>query len=288
MLSKNFSLIIDKMKKILITGANGQLGKSFSKIHEEEYDILSLSRDQLDITKKSEISKAIESFKPDIILNCAAMTDVDSAELNPKIAKKINADSIKKILELFDGLFIHISTDYVFDGKNGPFKEDAITNPINIYGKSKLYGEEIVKDYAKDWIIVRTNVLFDIGSKASFLSWVINSLKENKKINVVNDQINNPVFTDDLSSIIHLLISKNMRGIYHVGSDTLCSRYEFAKIIGDVWNLDINNIVPIKTSDLKKHTKSYIANRPINSGLSSKFDLPIISLRKSLEKIKNK
>jgi len=275
------------MKKILITGGNGQLGHSFSSIYQEEYNILSLGRDKLDITNKDEILKVIETFEPSIVLNCAAMTDVDNAELDPKLANEINASSIKKILQLFDGLFIQISTDYVFDGEDGPFTEDSPTNPINSYGQSKLAGEKIIQENARDWLIIRTNVLFDIDSQASFLSWVVNSLKENKKINVVDDQINNPVFTDDLSDIIHLLISKKMRGIYHIGSDTLCSRYQFAQMIGDVWDLNTNNIHPIKTSALKKQIKTYIANRPMKSGLTSIFDLPSISLKKSLQKIRN-
>jgi len=276
------------MKNILITGGDGQLGNSFSSIYKEKYNILCLGKDLLDITKKNEVSHIIKKFHPDILLNCAAITNVDSAEKYPDIANDVNALSIKNILRLFDGLFIQISTDYVFDGKDGPFTEDAPTNPINHYGESKLYGEKIVKENAKDWLIIRTNVLFDLDSKASFLSWVINSLKINKQIHVVDDQINNPVFTDDLSHMIDILITKDMRGIYHIGSDTLCSRYEFAQMIGEVWNLNINNISPIKTNHLKKKIETYIANRPMNSGLISNFDLPNISLKNSLEKIRNK
>ena len=276
------------MQKILITGGDGQLGRSFSSNYQEKYNILSLGRDSLDITNEEQISKVIKEFQPSIILNCAAMTDVDNAERNPTLANKINSLSIKKVLELFNGLFIQISTDYVFDGKDGPFTENALTNPINSYGKSKLAGEKIIQENSNNWIIVRTNVLFDMNSQASFVSWVISSLKINKKINVVDDQINNPVFTDDLSNMIDMFINKDMRGIYHVGSDTLCSRYEFAQMIGRTWNLNIDNIYPIKTHSLKKKIKTYIADRPMKSGLISNFDLPTISLKKSLKKIRDK
>ena len=158
------------MKNILITGGDGQLGNSFSSIYKEKYNILSLGKDLLDVTKKNEVSHIIKKFQPDILLNCAAITNVDAAEKYPDIANDVNALSIKNILQLFDGLFIQISTDYVFDGKDGPFTEDAPTNPINHYGKSKLYGEKIIKENAKDWLIIRTNVLFDLDSKASFFS----------------------------------------------------------------------------------------------------------------------
>lgn len=275
------------MKKILITGGDGQLGRSFSSNYQEKYNILSPGRDSLDITNEEQILKVIKEFQPNIILNCAAMTDVDGCEDNPIIAETINALAIKNLLDVFKGFFIHISTDYVFDGKKGPYKESDIPNPINMYGKTKLFGEEIVKNNSNQWVILRTNVLFGLASKASFVSWVVNSLKENKEIFVVNDQINNPVWINDFAKIIDLVISNNLKGLFHVGSDTLSSRYEFANMIAEVFNLKKGKIHPISTESLNQK-----AGRPLKSGLiSNKLLLKIqsdnIDLKKSLRELKN-
>ena len=146
-----------------------------------------------------------------------------------------------------------------------------------------MLGEEIVRDNFKDYLILRTNILFDLSSKASFLSWVVESLSNGKNINVVNDQINNPVFTDDMSRYINFLIEKKMNGIFHIGSDTICSRYEFACMIAEIWNLDMSKIKPISTKDLSMQLDSYLAERPLNSGLITEFlDMPAISLKDSL------
>ncbi|MDC0917544.1 dTDP-4-dehydrorhamnose reductase [Candidatus Marinimicrobia bacterium] len=271
------------MKKILITGGSGQLAQSFKFLFKHEYDLAVLDKKIFDITDPKIVEKTLQQEKPDIVINCAAMTDVDGCENDSERAYLINGLAIENFARSFDGLFIQISTDYVFDGKDGPYLESSETNPVSIYGKSKLLGEEIVKICFKNFLIIRTNVLFDINQNSSFLDWVIRSLSNNQKINVVNDQINNPVWTYDLSKTINFLINNNMNGIFHVGSDILCSRYKFAKIIAEVWDFDIVNIVPISTSDLFKQLDSYVADRPLKSGLITKFEkLPKISLMSAL------
>ena len=159
------------MKKILITGGDGQLGNCFSSMFGEKHKLLRPPEQEFDITNINQVKTIIKKYNPEIIVNCAAITDVDGCENNPILAKNINALAIKNLLDVFKGFFIHISTDYVFDGKEGPYKEGDIPNPINIYGKTKLFGEEIVKNHSKQWIILRTNVLFGLASKASFVSW---------------------------------------------------------------------------------------------------------------------
>ena len=215
------------------------------------------------------------------------MTDVDGCENNPEIAEKVNALSIKSMLEIFQGFFVHISTDYVFDGKEGPYKEEDNVNPISIYGKTKLLGEEIIIKNSKQWAILRTNVLFGIDSKASFVNWVVNSLKFDKDINVVDDQINNPIWINDFATIIDLVISNNINGLFHIGSDTFCSRYEFAHMIAEIFDLKKEKIHPITTESLNQ-----IALRPLKSGLISKkllskLGIKNINLKKSLFSIKN-
>ena len=274
------------MKKLLITGSNSQLAKSFINLYNNKYNIFSKDRFLLDITSNSKVQESLIEVKPDIILHCAAFTDVDGCERDKKVSNEINAYSIKNFKENFNGLFIYISTDYIFDGENGPYYEDDLPNPINNYGNSKLMGELEVKKLFKNYLIVRSNVIFDINSKASFLDWVIKSLSKSKKINVVNDQIGNPVWTYDLSRSINFFIERNFNGVIHVGSDKIISRFDFAKKIAKVWDFDDNLIQPISSDDLFSSLDSYIAKRPLNSGLLTKFDVfPKISLLKSLKEI---
>ena len=273
------------MKKILITGSGGQLGIRLVSLLKNKYKIIGLTKNDLDITSKDSVKNIIQRHNPDTIINCAAMTDVDGCEENPEIAENINGLSIKNILKNFKGHFIHISTDYVFDGENGPYREEDKKNPINIYGKTKMLGEKIVIKYSNNWTILRSNVLFDLGSKASFVSWVVNSLSNDKDIYVVNDQINNPISINDFTIVIEKIISNNIKGLFHVGSDTFCSRYEFAKIISKIFKLNNKKIHSVSTEYLDQKAK-----RPLKSGLKTDklfetIDLDIISLEESIKKL---
>jgi len=258
------------MRKVLITGGEGQLAQSFIKLnHELNCETLSLNKNQLDITDTGKFISYIEEFTPDTILNCAAMTNVDEAEKNPGLAKEINAFSIQKILPHFNGLFIEISTDYVFDGDKGGYLSTDEPNPINSYGESKYMGEQILKKNSENWIIIRAGGLFSIFTDNNFLSWVINSLEKNQTINVVNDQIYNPVSTFDLAEYIMELglDREKWNHIYHIGSDRQLSRYEFSLKIAKNWNLNHNNINQISTEELQENNTDYIAKRPKNSSL---------------------
>tara|TARA_B100000212_G_scaffold245314_1_gene187238 strand:- start:2084 stop:2920 length:837 start_codon:yes stop_codon:yes gene_type:complete len=276
------------MKKILLTGGNGQLAKQVELKFKDIYELVTLSKNDLDVTNRENVESVLVNFKPDIIINTAAYTDVDACEINSDLAYDINGHSIKHFSKFFKGLFVQISTDYVFDGQNGPYDENSETNPLGIYGKSKFLGEKNVEKLFNDYLIIRTNVLFGGNSKASFLSWVVQSLLAKKTIYVVEDQINNPVSIFDISHIIKLLLLKKKTGLFHVGSDHLCSRFDFANMIAEVWNLDKKYIKPISTDKLKKKVKNYIAKRPLRSGLISiKKEIPSFSLEDSLIKIKS-
>lgn len=274
------------MKRLLITGGKGQLATAFESIYKSKFKILSLDKNKLDITNELDIKLILDDFKPDIILNCAAYTNVDGAENNFNKANEINSVAIKNILSKFSGLFIYISTDYIFDGENGPYKEKDLPNPINKYGLSKLNGEKTAIKMTKNLIIVRANVIFDLDSKASFLNWVITSLIKNKKISIVNDQLGNPICSFDLAKVIFQLIHSGKRGIFNAGSDKIISRYKFAKMIATQWYLDSNLIKPISTNILYEKNENYIAPRPLKSGLIIKNELPKISLEKSLQNLK--
>lgn len=274
------------MKKLLITGGKGQLAQSFYSLFNSKFQIQSFDRQQLDITKKNEVELIKDKFQPDIILNCAAYTDVDGSEKNFQIANRVNAEAINHLLTNFKGIFIHISTDYIFNGENGPYKEIDYADPINKYGLSKLNGEKIAQSLSNNLFIIRANVIFDINFKSSFLDWIINSLKQNKSIPVVNDQIGNPIWSEDLAKIIYKLITTEKPGVYHAGTDKLISRYKFAQMIADEWELNKKLIYPITTSRLMEKIESYVAPRPLNSGLIVNERISPISLKESLKKIR--
>tara|TARA_X000000950_G_scaffold52310_1_gene61995 strand:- start:1079 stop:1912 length:834 start_codon:yes stop_codon:yes gene_type:complete len=274
-------------KKLLVTGSEGQLAKSFLKLFSNNYKIFYYNKKTLDISSFDQVKKVLNEIQPEVILNCAAFTNVDLCEDKEDLAYELNANSIKNFSG-FNGHFFHISTDYVFDGTSGPYYEDDITNPINVYGKSKLLGELIVEDLFDKHTILRTNILFGKDSSASFLNWVVNSLKNNQEIKVINDQINNPVSVYDCSRTINQLINESTLGKYHLGSDNLCSRFDFAMKIAKVWNLDSNLVSEISTKQLKRTLQSFKAERPLKSGLLSKFNfLPRYSLENSIKEIKN-
>ena len=261
------------MKTIIITGGYGQLGKSCNKYLKKDFNTIITGRDayksgiKLDITDKNDIAKAYRNFKPDVVLNLAATTDVDGCEKDKIAAKKINFESVKYLCENFSGHFIQLSTDYVFDGNSGPYNELDDVNPISYYGKTKLDAENWLKDNYSNSTILRANVIYSYTkrTKASFVKWIVDSLKNNKEINVVNDQWNNPTWTESISLVIKNIIDTGLNGLYNYGDKDFMSRYDFAILISRVFNLDESLIKPTSTSSLNQ-----IANRPLKSGLITK------------------
>lgn len=289
-------------KKILITGASGQLGNSVLSQLYGKYELLATDISSnnintlnipfaiLDITDVEQIKSTLSNFYPNIIINLAAFTDVDACELDPDKAYLLNTKSVEMLLDNFAGQFIQISTDYVFDGNNGPYNEDDKTNPISVYGKTKLEAEEVLQGLGKHWCILRTNVLFDYNHSAiaSFIKWVIDSLKSHISIEVVDDQWNNPTWTQSLAEVIELVINKNVKGLYNYGgADYLC-RFKFAQIIADIFELNKTLISPINTVKLNQ-----TAPRPLKGGLKTgkiekEFDIKCVELKYSLNMIKSR
>ena len=260
------------MKRILVTGASGQLGRAFIRKSREKHNVLGTGRrysdlcpfKKGDITDRKFIKEIVGDYTPDVIVHFAAMTGVDECEQNPCAAESVNIASVEWILNEFSGYFIFISTDYVFDGKDGPYSEKAKTNPINVYGKTKFEAESIIRSHAKKWLILRTNVLFDYTewTTASFVNWVVRSLRNRKSISVVLDQFNNPIWTDHLAQIINSLMEIEVTGLYHSGSIEYISRYDFALMIAKKFELDHSLILPITTKALNQR-----ALRPLKGGL---------------------
>ena len=271
------------MKTILITGGLGQLGISLKRIFNSKYEIISSTRSKnlraadiyLDVTNPILFKDVLKMTSPDLVINLAALTDVDLCERNPELAYSINVGGIDNLVNTFNGPIIHISTDYVFDGESGPNKENDPTNPLNVYGSSKLSSENLLLEQSEDSLVIRANVLYDYASKsfASFLNWVLHSLKHGKEINVVEDQWNNPTWTSSLAVVIDRSIDSGLNGLLHWGDGDWISRYEFANKIADVFNLKKSLIKPIKTSELDQ-----TATRPLKGGLDSKFAQTMLNL----------
>ena len=271
------------MTTILITGASGQLGMSLKRIFNSKYEIISTtgnnnptgSNMHLDVTNPLLFKEVMETTNPDLVINLAALTNVDLCEKNPELAYSINIGGMDNLVNAFKGPIIHVSTDYVFDGEDGPYKEEDTTNPLNVYGLSKLESEKLLLDHSENSLVIRSNVLYDYSSKseASFLNWVVDSLTQEKEINVVEDQWNNPTWTGSLAVVIDRAIDTQLTGLVHWGDGDLVSRFDFANKIADVFNLKKSLIKPILTSELNQTAK-----RPLKSGLKSDYAQNILNL----------
>lgn len=262
------------MKKLLITGAFGQLGKAVTTALHDDYDLLLTDTVipskgvgmNFDITNRVLVKNVLETYQPDLIINLAAMTDVDGCEANPEQAWIVNSTSVQNLLDYGNCPLIHISTDYVFDGENGPYKESDITNPINVYGETKLDSEERIWATGNRHLVLRTNVVYDYepNTKASFLKWVVESLQKGDQINVVNDQYNNPTWAKSLANVILRCIQLDVTGLVHWGDKDYINRYEFAVAIANGFGLDKKLINEITSDDLNQ-----LAPRPLKGGVDS-------------------
>jgi len=255
-------------KKILIIGANGQLGSTLEKYLTKYYEVYAtsyISRDPLDVTNRKKLDTVISTIKPNYVINCAAFTNVDKNETNRKYAYSVNVGGIKNIISATnkDIKIIHISTDYIFDGLKESYKENDMPNPLNYYGKLKLESENILKSSNRSFLILRPSVIYN-DSHQNFYTWVYQSLIKNKKINVVIDQISNPTWSWSLSEVIYKSILNNLEGVFHYGGSDVISRYEFALKISDIFSFNSSNIVPVETSEINQ-----LANRPARSTLNS-------------------
>jgi dTDP-4-dehydrorhamnose reductase len=268
--------------RVLITGCHGLLGQKVLKVFlkSTSAEILATAKEpktfldlkgfdytMLDITNRSDVKNLVVYFNPDVIVNTAAYTNVDGCELNRELAWRVNVEGVRNLVHSarrVDAKLIHISTDYIFDGKNGPYDENAIPNPINYYGRTKLASENEIKIGGIRFAILRTNVLYGVGKnvKSNFALWLYNKLSSGEKIKVVTDQIGNPTYVDDLAFAILKVVEFDKEGIYNVGGRDFVSRYDFALKLAEIFSFDHELIIPVKTSELNQ-----VAPRPLKSGL---------------------
>ena len=261
--------------KIIITGAQGQLGQELVKQLDKkyEYDVIKTDRDTLDITNIENVNTFILDQNPDVVINCAAHTAVDLCETDIENAYKINAigpRNLAIVCEKIGAKLVQVSTDYVFDG-NGtrPYREDDITCPNSVYGTSKLMGENLVREFCSKYFIVRTAWLYGEGN--NFVRTMLKLSETNSELNVVNDQIGSPTSTVDLAKAIIDLIHTEHYGIYHGTCEGQCSWYDFAKKIFEIKNIDIK-VNPVTSDEFKRP-----APRPKYSVLDN-FMLKLVGL----------
>jgi dTDP-4-dehydrorhamnose reductase len=260
--------------KVLLVGCNGLLGQnllytapsgiSLSGISIESECYLEELEDYLalDIGNKRELKEAIAEISPDWIFNAAAMTNVDLCEKEIGQCRLLNRDAVGWMAET--GLpMVHISTDYVFDGKSGPYGENDRPNPLGMYGRTKLESEPVVLDACSRSLIIRTMTLWGRGNKLrpSFVEFVKSNLQERRSITIVTDQVGNPTLAEDLAAAIWKLVEKSCSGLYHVGGSEILSRFDWAVKTAEFFNLDSSLIQPCLTSDLQQ-----AAMRPLKSG----------------------
>jgi len=253
--------------RILVTGARGMLGTDLVCLLEEKgHELFATDVEELDITNLDFLDKMIGDICPDVVINCAAYSDVDKAEEEGKIAFLVNGLGVRNLAHVCGELNIdlcHISTDYVFDGtKEGPYSPDDPPHPINTYGKSKLAGEKNIQEILNEYYIIRTSWLYGKNGN-NFVSKIIDSAKKQKEIHVVDDQVGSPTWTVALSQAISLIITTKKYGIYHVTGETDggISWYRFAQEIVKLSGLN-SEVLPVKTGDFP-----VVAERPKNSVL---------------------
>ena len=263
--------------KYIVTGSAGLIGSQLVNDLEKSGEIVYSCYNnvkplcgiptKLNLLNLEDIHKFFKKIQPDVIIHSAALTDVEKCEVEPKLANSINVKSteiIAKEAENLDSYLMYISTDYVFDGKKGSYRETDLTNPLNHYGKTKLSGEKIIKDKTSKWSIIRTSTPFGTHSfKKTFPVWVFENLKNNKKINVLEDQFTSPTYVPNLSKMILEIITRNLEGFFHLSGSTKISRFEFAKIVLEKFNLDSSLLNPVKIDSMP-----WKAHRPIDSSLN--------------------
>lgn len=268
--------------KILVTGAKGQLGKKIIDILGRDYQLILTDADNMDITEILAIRNVIEKEKPDYIIHAAAYTQVDKAEENVELCRKINSLGTKNIATVageYNIKLIYISTDFVFDGsKNLPYSETDIANPLSIYGLTKFEGEEFIREICSKYYIIRVAWLFgempDGHTGTNFVEVMLKLAKEKPFLNIVNDQIGSPTYTGDLVETISKIINQSPEfGTYHFSGTGACSWYDFAKEIFRQTNtaIDLKPIASAKyPQKAQRPAYSYLDKSKIENALDIK------------------
>ena len=286
--------------KILVTGGSGLLGSAVSLYFKDYFDVISTYTKHkvtinscetvyLDITGAKNTVNAIKKIKPNVIVHTAALVGITICEKESELAYKVNVEGTKNIVNAAKNTkskIIYISTDYVFDGKKGMYKESDEPNPINYYGKTKQEGEKLIN--LKNNVIIRTSIFGwnIVKERKSFSTWIIDELTNNKKINVFFDQLNSMMLVNNCAEALKEIIDKDLTGIWNIASSERISKYDFAIRLAELFNLDKSLMSPIKNNDIAGYEK-----RPLDVSLdvrkAKKFlKIKLMSVNESLLKMK--
>jgi dTDP-4-dehydrorhamnose reductase len=268
-------------RRIVVTGSNGLLGQKVTELlsQSQSYSLhLTSSQEssvipsdqapytRMDVTDRKQVTKVVEELQPDTIVNTAAITNVDSCETDREAAWRVNVNGVENIVhaaKLTGAHVVQLSTDYVFDGKGGPYAEDDRPNPISYYGRTKLASENLLRTSGVPHTIVRTMVLYGHARrvKPNFALWLVSELRQGRPVRVVSDQVGSPTFVDDLAFGVVKIVELRKQGIYHVSGPDLVSRYDFARELARVFRFNPKLVSPVTTASLRQP-----APRPLKSG----------------------
>ncbi|PBQ32527.1 NAD(P)-dependent oxidoreductase [Sphingobacteriaceae bacterium] len=283
--------------KILITGSNGLLGQKLVYKLRNKSGVVCIATargsnrlvqqegytyDSLDITDEKNVRDIFSKYLPDVIINTAAQTNVDACETDREGSWLMNATAVDYQVKVLEQLqkenkdykphFIHLSTDFIFDGTHGPLDENEKPNPLSYYAEGKLEAEKIVQASSLDWAIARTVLVYGIVdnmSRSNIVLWVKSNLEQGKVINVVDDQFRTPTLAEDLADGCILIAEKRAKGIYNISGKNFYSILELATVVADYYGLDKSLIKPSKSADIKQPAKrppvtGFIIDKAIN------------------------
>ncbi|MCB9361535.1 MAG: NAD(P)-dependent oxidoreductase [Flavobacteriales bacterium] len=276
--------------KILITGSNGLLGQKLVKLlaNKDGIELLATSKGKnrisyqlgytyksLDITNQQEVEAIFDEFIPDTVINTAAMTNVDACESDKELCWDLNVNAVKyqiKAAEKHHSHYIHLSTDFVFDGEAGPYKETDQPNPLSYYGESKYEAEKLVQKANTKWSIARTIIVYGMVedmSRSNIVLWAKEALEKGNPLTIVDDQFRSPTLAEDLAMGCWLIAEKQATGIYHISGKDVMSIIELVNRVADFYGLDKSIISPIKSSSLNQAAKrpprtGFVLDKAIN------------------------
>ena len=261
--------------KFLVTGSAGLVGQQVVKDLSKSNQVFSCYNEskpeygdsvKMDLKNYEMVSSVLTEIKPDVVIHLGAMTGVDICEKEKTSASEINTKAteiIAKECSKLNSFLVYVSTDYVFDGNFGMYKEDDVANPLGFYGKSKLEGEKAVQNFSTNWCIARTSTPFGLHpTKKSFPMWVIENLQKQKQIDVLIDQFTSPTYIPNLSRMLIEISERRITGIIHTAGASKISRYQMASMVSDKLNLDGTLLKQISMNKMK-----WVAQRPKDSSL---------------------
>lgn len=270
------------MKTILVTGSNGLLGQKLTEniLASNKHHLIATSKGanrfpitegyryvEMDVLDPHSIQSVLRKYRPDAVIHTAAMTNVDTCEAQPDLADQLNVVAVKSLVticEEFNIQLIHLSTDFIFDGADGPYDETAAPNPLSYYGETKLAAEEVVKQASCPWVIIRTILVYGIVadlSRSNIVLWAKGALEKGQPLNVVNDQWRMPTLAEDLAEACLLAVARHAQGIYHISGKDMMSVVELVRRVATYWKLDGGLINEVSSASLNQS-----APRPARTG----------------------